>query len=139
MPKALRQTKKRIPAGMPRQKLKVEGIHESKRGYWAKEEQFQELQDAGYTFVKNSDDLVIGEDNLINKSSIISRPASRSDDEKLFLMEIDKTFYEENQKIKQTRLNETEHEMFNRGDTDTTYSVKGNKQSSENLGAQQHG
>ena len=139
MPKATRQTKKRIPAGMPRQKLKVEGIPENKRGYWAKEEQFQELQDAGYTFTSNKDDLVIGEDGYINKSSIISRPASRSDDEKLYLMEIDKTFYAENQKLKHDRINETEKQIFNREDTDTTYSVKGNKRSTENLGAQQHG
>ena len=135
MAKALRQTKKRIPAGMPRQKLKVEGISENKRGYWATEEQFQEMQDAGSTFVSNKDDLVIGEDNYINKSSIISRPASRSDDQKLYLMEIDKVFYKENQRIKQDRINNAEHEMFNRADTDTTYAVKGNKSMSENIGA----
>jgi uncharacterized protein YbcC (UPF0753/DUF2309 family) len=138
MAKALRQTKKRIPAGMPRQKLKVDGIAESKRGYWAKEEQFQELQDAGYSFVSNNDELVIGEDNYINKSSIISRPASRSDDKKLYLMEIDKNIYEENQQIKQHRINETESQIFNREDTETTYAVKGNKRTSEKLGAQ-HG
>lgn len=135
MAKATRESKKRIPAGMPRQKLKVDGLSENRRGYWAKEEQFQELQDAGYTFVSNKDDLVIGEDNFINKSSIISRPASRTDDEKLYLMEIDKVFYKENQKIKQDRINNTEHEMFNREDTDTTYAVQGNKRTSENLGA----
>jgi len=135
MAKELRQTKKRIPAGMPRQKLKVDGIAENKRGYWAKEEQFQELQDAGYTFTKNSDDLTIGEDGYINKSSIISRPASRSDDTKLYLMEIDKEFYAENQHIKQDRIKETEAQIFNREDTPTTYAVKGNKRISENIGA----
>lgn len=135
MAKELRQTKKRIPAGMPRQKLKVDGIAENKRGYWAKEEQFQELQDAGYTFTKNSDDLTIGEDGYINKSSIISRPASRSDDTKLYLMEIDKEFYAENQHIKQDRIKETESQIFEREDTPTTYAVKGNKRISENIGA----
>lgn len=135
MAKELRQTKKRIPAGMPRQKLKVDGIAENKRGYWAKEEQFQELQDAGYTFTKNSDDLTIGEDGYINKSSIISRPASRSDDTKLYLMEIDKEFYKENQKIKQDRIKETESQIFEREDTPTSYAVKGNKRLSENIGA----
>ena len=135
MAKELRQTKKRIPAGMPRQKLKVDGIAKNKRGYWAKEDQFQELQDAGYTFTANSDALTIGEDGYINKSSIISRPASRGDDEKLYLMEIDKEFYKENQKIKQDRIKETESQIFEREDTPTSYAVKGNKRLSENIGA----
>ena len=135
MAKQLRQSKKRIPAGLPRQKLKVDGLAENKRGYWAKEEQFQELQDAGYTFTTNSDDLVIGEDGYINKSSIISRPASRSDDTKLYLMEIEKEFYAENQKIKQDRIKETEAQIFDREDTATTYAVKGNKRMSETIGA----
>lgn len=126
-----RQQRKRIPAGMPRQKLKVLGIDPKKKAYWAREDQFQELQDAGYTFVANKDGLQIGEDNYINKSSIISRPASRSDDEKLYLMEIDKEFYEENQAIKQKRITETERQIFDKPNTDTTYAVKGNQRTTE--------
>lgn len=135
MARQTRQTKKRIPAGMPRQKLKVDGLPENKRGYWAKESQFQELQDAGYTFTTNNEDLAIGEDGYVNKSSIISRPASRTDDEKLYLMEIEKSFYAENQKTKQARINETEHQIFNREDTETSYAVKGNKRTTESIGA----
>lgn len=130
-----RTSKKRIPAGMPRQKLKVDGLDSKKRGYWAKEDQFQELQDAGYTFVANNDSITIGEDGHVNKGSIISRPASRSSDEKLYLMEIDKDFYAENQQIKQDRIDQTESQMFNREDTPTTYAVGGNKRVNENVGA----
>lgn len=133
-----RQQRKRIPAGMPRQKLKVDGLKSNKKGYWATEDQFQELQDAGYDFVPNSDELVIGEDHHINKSSIISRPASRSDDKKLYLMQIDKAVWAQNQKEKQDRINQTERQIFNRQDTDKTYSVKGNRKFAETIGAE-HG
>jgi hypothetical protein len=136
--KRTRQQRQRIPAGMPRQKLKVDGLAPSKRGYWATEDQFQELQDAGYTFVSNNDDLVIGEDNFINKSSIISRPASKSEDKKLYLMEIDKADYAANQRMKQARIDETEKQIFNREDSEHTYTVKGNRRFTETLGAR-HG
>ena len=130
-----REKRKRIPAGMPRQKLKMDGLASNKRGYWATEDQFAELRDAGYTFVANSDELVIGEDDYINKGSIISRPASRFEDTKLYLMEIDKTIYNENQRIKQTRIKETEKQIFNRQDSEKTYSVKGNRKFAETIGA----
>lgn len=136
--KQTRQQRKRIPAGMPRQKLKVEGLSANKKGYWATEDQFQELQDAGYDFVTNNDDLVIGEDHHVNKSSIISRPASRSDDKKLYLMEIDKAIHADNQREKQARINETEKQIFTRQDTDKTYAVKGNRKFAETIGAE-HG
>ena len=133
--KKLRNQRKRIPAGMPRQKLKVEGLNKDMKGYWATEEQFQELQDAGYEFVSNNDEIVIGEDNYINKSSIISRPASRSNDKKLYLMQIPKEDYEENQRFKQNRIDQMEKQMFERADTDKTYSVKGNRKFTEMIGA----
>ena len=137
--KLARQQRKRIPAGMPRQKLKVEGLASNKRGYWATEDQIAELQDAGYTFVTNSDELVVGEDDYVNKSSIISRPASRSSDQKLYLMEIDKQWYAENQRIKQMRIDETEKQIFASQDTDKTYSVKGNRRFAETIGANTNG
>jgi len=130
-----RNMKRRIPAGMPRQKLKVDGLASNKRGYWATESQFQELQDAGYTFVENKDSIAIGEDGHINKSSIISRPASRTDDKKLYLMEIDKEWYAENQATKQKRIEVTEQQIFNRQDDKTTYAVKGNSKTLESIGA----
>ena len=52
-------------------------------------------------------------------------------DEKLYLMEIDKEFYDENQTIKQKRINETERQIFDRPNTDTTYAVKGNQRITE--------
>lgn len=126
-----RQEKRRTPAGMPRLKLKVTGLSTNKKAYWAREDQFQELQDAGYTFVTNKGDLEIGEDGYINKSSIISRPASRSDEEKLYLMEIDKDWYAENQQIKQARISATEEQIINPQSTNTTYPVQGNKITTE--------
>ena len=135
MSKQLRESKERIPAGMPRQKLKVDGLQSNKRGYWAKEDQFQELMDAGYTFVSNNENITVGEDGRVNKGTMISRSASRTTDEKLYLMEIDKDYYNENQQIKQERVETTEKQMFNREDTETTYAVKGNKRTFENVGA----
>jgi hypothetical protein len=134
MAKQYRASKKRIPAGMPRQKLKVDGLASNKRGFWAKEEQFQELLDAGYTFVANNDNLTIGEDGHVNKGSIISRPASRSNDEKLYLMEIDKEFYAENQQQKQQRIDQHERQMFEPQNTETSYALKGNKRTMETIG-----
>jgi hypothetical protein len=130
-----RAARKRIPAGMPRQRLIVDGLANNKRGYWATESQFQELMDAGYTFVANDEKLTIGEDGRIDKGSIITRPASRTNDEKLYLMEIEKEFYAENQAIKHQRLDQAEKQMFNREDTDTTYTVKDSKRTMETLGA----
>ena len=135
MAKPTRESKKRIPAGMPRQKLKVDGIAANMRGYWAKEEQFEELRDAGYNFVPNSDDITIGEDGYVNKSSIISRPASRTTEEKLYLMQIPKEYYEENQKIKQARIDATEQSIKDRPDTEHSYKVKESKFTTETLGA----
>jgi hypothetical protein len=130
-----RQQKKRIPAGMPKLKLKVEGLPAGKRGYWAKEKQFRELQDAGYEFVSNDGNLVIGEDGHINKGSIISRSAGESTEEKLYLMAINQDWYDENQQIKQQRIKQQEAEMFADQTSKTNYTVEGNKQSSELLGA----
>ncbi len=130
-----RQQKKRIPAGMPKLKLKVDGLPSNKRGYWATERQFRELQDAGYEFVSNNGELTIGEDGHVNKGSIISRPASQTTDQKLYLMAIDKDWYQENQSIKQERVKSQEQQMFSDQNSKTTYSVSGNKQSSEMIGA----
>ena len=122
-----REEQKRIPAGMPRQKLKVEGMDPSKKYFFANEGQINELQDAGYDFVRNTDDLTIGQEGKEDEGTIVSRPASRSDDSKLYLMSIPKKYYEENQKVKQDMIKEQETEMFNRGDTETTYMVKGSR------------
>ena len=130
-----REQRKRIPAGMPKLKLKVEGLPAGKRGYWATEKQFKELQDAGYDFVANNDELLVGEDGHINKGSIISRPASKTTDEKLYLMAIDKDWYAENQAIKQDQIKQKEQQMFASQESKTTYSISGNKQTTELIGA----
>lgn len=129
-----REERKRIPAGMPRQRLKVEGLAKNKRGYWATETQFEEMLDAGYTFVSNDAELSIGQDGYIPKGKMISRPASRSEDAKLYLMQIDKDIYADNQRIKQEKLKETEVQIFNRENTKHEYAVEGNSKISENIG-----
>ena len=122
-----REEQKRIPAGMPRQKLKVEGMDPSKKYFFANESQINELQDAGYDFVRDGQDLTVGQEGKTDEGTIVTRPASRSDDSKLYLMSIPKKWYEENQKVKQDMIKEQETEMFNRGDTETTYMVKGSR------------
>ena len=128
-----RDKSKRIPAGMPRQKLKVEGMDPSKKYYWATESQFVEMEGAGYSFVTNNENLDVGEDQKIDHGSRISRPASRFDDSKLFLMKINKDWHKENQNEKQRAINVTEEQILNRGDTETSYSVKGNTRKAEIL------
>lgn len=125
MPKT-RQEMKRKPAGMPRQKLTVHGTDNNKRQYWAKPSQFKELEEAGYTFVTNHGTKT-GDEDKDHLGSRVTVPASRSDDEKLYLMEISKDWYKENQGAKQAQITEQEREMFNRGDTETEYKVKGSR------------
>jgi len=128
MPRGIpREKQKRIPAGMPRKKLVVDGADPSKRQYWAKESQFRELEEAGYTFVMNQGEVKTGDQEKDHLGSRVTCPASRSSDEKLYLMEIRKDWYEENEKIKQDAITEQEREMFNRGDTETSYTVKGTR------------
>ncbi len=127
MPKGIpRQKQERIPAGMPRKKLTTQGLDPNKKYFYAKPDQFQELQDAGYTFTTNQD-ITTGDIPKEHEGSRISIPASRSNDEKLYLMEIPKKWYDENQKAKHAQIDEHEREMFNRGDTETSYTVKGTR------------
>ena len=128
-----REKARRIPAGMPRQKLKVEGMDPSKKYYWATENQFTELEGAGYSFVENNEGLDVGQDQKIDHGSRISRPASKYEDTKLYLMQIDKKWHKENQAEKQQAIDETESQILNRGDTETSYSVKGNSRKTEIL------
>lgn len=124
MPKK-REEMKRKPAGMPRQRLTVHG-GSNNRQYWAKESQFKELEEAGYTFVTNHGTKT-GDEDKDHVGSRVSVSASRSSDEKLYLMEINPKWYKENQDAKQAQIKEQEREMFNRGDTETTYQVKGSR------------
>ena len=133
--KKTREQRQRIPAGMPRQRLKVEGLDNSKRGYWATESQIEELLDAGYRFVSHDETITVGQDGYIPKGKMITRPASRSDDKKLYLMEIDKDIYAENQRIKQDAIKAQETAIFERGDTQHEYVDKANSKITENIGA----
>ena len=128
-----RDKQKRVPAGMPRQKLKVEGMDPNKKYYWATESQFAEMEGAGYSFVTNNEGLEVGQDQKIDHGSRVSRPASRFEDSKLYLMQIDKKWHKENQKEKQDAIENTERQILNRGDTETTYSAKGNARATEIL------
>lgn len=122
-----RKEMKRRPAGQPRQRLTVEGLDPNKKYYWAKEIQFRELEEAGYTFTTANDSIKTGDLKELSPGSRITKPASRTNDEKLYLMEIPKKWYEENQKVKQDEIDNHEREMFNPDDTETSYKVKGTR------------
>lgn len=126
MPRPKREEMKRVPAGMPRQKLKVEGKDPNRKYYWAFEEQFPELQAAGYRF-EHDENLTVGEDQKFDKGTVVARPSSRSEDKKHYLMSIDKKWHKENQKLKHDQIDQQEYEMFNRSDTETTYVDKTQK------------
>lgn len=107
-----RERKKRIPPGSPRLKLSAEGIRPGFRGYWAKPEQFAELEDAGYSFVKKDSGVRVGTDRTegTDLGSLISRSGGGED--KLYLMEISEEFYAENEEIKQAEIDQTEKAIF---------------------------
>lgn len=133
MARPKREEMKRKPAGMPRKKLVTDGLDPNFKYYYAKEDQFQELIDAGYVFETNNSDITTGDEGKEHPGSRVSVPASRSTDEKLYLMKIRKDWYQENQKTKQRAIDEQEREMFNRGDTEKTYTVKGTRKDSQLL------
>ena len=125
-----REERERIPAGMPHLKLNVKNKDPNKEYYFALPHQFEELKSAGYDFELKDDELNVGENQEAKRNtmdSVYSISASKSSDEKLYLMSIPKKWYKENQKIKQDELKQRENEMFNRGDTETEYMVKGSR------------
>lgn len=114
----VRENQVRIPPGQPRLKLTVKGLKKSERGYWAKPEQFEELLEGGYKFVRN-DGIEVGTDKSGNTDlgSLVSKPAG-SDGSRLYLLKIRKDWYEENQAIKQREITKNEKQMLNpEGDT----------------------
>lgn len=106
-----RETLKRIPAGTPRLKLTVNGIPQDQQGYWAKPEQFEELKDAGYSFVYK-DNVEIGSEKTegVSLGSIVSQSAG-SDGSRLYLMKIPKQWYKENQAVKQKAITAVENQI----------------------------
>jgi hypothetical protein len=108
----LREKQKRIPPGKPRLKLTVEGLKPNERAYWAKPSQFEELTEGGYTFVPK-EGITIGTDGIGNTDlgSLVSRPAGSGD--RLYLMKIRKSYYEENQREKQKELELIEKQIRN--------------------------
>lgn len=106
-----RETQKRIPPGQPRLKLTAEGLRPGFRGYWAKPEQFDELRAGGYAFVKK-ENVTVGTDKQGNTdlASLVSRSAG-SDGSRLYLMQISKKWYNENQAIKQQAITQTEKQI----------------------------
>jgi len=117
----LRQKQVRIPPGQPRLKLKVEGLKDNERGYFAKPEQFEELIEGGYRLV-GKDGIEIGTDKRGNTDlgSLVSRSAG-SDGSRLYLMAIRKDWYEQNQKAKQKQITEDENQMLNPGESQNQY------------------
>lgn len=138
MKKGIRQNReqqKRIPAGMPKQKLKVKGMEPGYKYYFASEDQIDELHNAGYTLVANKGEIEVGEDGHVIKGSIVSRSASRSDDSRLYLMRIKQNWYEENQKIKHDLIDKNEQQILHPEETETTYIPQGqNTRRTELLG-----
>jgi len=116
-----RENKTRIPPGQPRLKLTVEGLKGNERGYWAKPEQFDELQDGGYQFVAK-ENVAIGSDKEGNTDlgSLVSRSGG-SDGSRLYLMKIRKDWYEENQRAKQKEITSNELGMLNPDNNETNY------------------
>jgi len=105
-----RERKKRIPAGQPRQVLPVEGIPEGYVGYWAKEEQFDELLDAGYEFV-TSGEVRVGSmktegDQMGSKVKHVGKRGST-----VYLMKIRKDWYDENQAVKQAAIDRVDKQI----------------------------
>lgn len=107
-----RENKKRIPAGSPKLKLSAQGIKEGYRGYFAKPEQFEELEAAGYEFVTKDDHVTIGTDKKgdTDLGNLVSRDGGGG--ERLYLLQIRKDWYDENQAIKQGDIDETEKAIF---------------------------
>mgnify|MGYP001586852911 CR=1 FL=1 len=117
-----RQKQKRIPPGMPRLRTSVTGLAKGKRGYWAKEAQFQELLEGGYEFVgKNYQGLVIGTEGNRGSDlgSLVSR-SSGSEGNRVYLMQIDETIYNENQAVKQGYVDDIERAMIERAPNESS-------------------
>lgn len=121
----IRQKQVRIPPGQPRLKLKVEGLKDNERGYFAKPEQFEELIEGGYRFV-GKEGIEIGTDKMgdTDLGSLVSRSAG-SDGSRLYLMKIRKDWYEENQRAKQKQITINENQMLNPGESQNTYVPNG--------------
>lgn len=137
MKKGIRQNReqqKRVPAGTPKQKLKVNGMEPGYKYYFASEGQIDELQGAGYTLVGNKGEIEFGEDGHVIKGSIVSRSASRSDDSRLYLMRIKQKWHEENQNIKQDLIDQKEQQILHPEETKTTYNPIVNSRRTELLG-----
>ena len=98
-----RDLERRIPAGQPITRLTTRGIPKGYRGYWAKESQFSELLDAGYTFVYK-ENVEVGSMSTRNPSlgSLIRCDFGRDD---LYLMKIREDWYQENMAEKQKIVN----------------------------------
>lgn len=98
-----RGMQRRIPAGQPVTRLTTRGIPKGYRGYWAKESQFSELLDAGYTFVyKENVDVGSLNDRNPSLGSLVKCDFGRDN---LYLMKIREDWYQENMAEKQKIVN----------------------------------
>lgn len=114
-----RQKQKRVPPGMPRLRTSVTGLAKGKRGYWARESQFQELLEGGYEFVGKDFTGQVGTvDGNTDLGSLVSR-SSGSEGKRVYLMQIDEEIYNENQSIKQAYVDDIERAMIERTPSET--------------------
>lgn len=119
--RATRQEMKRVPPGSPQLKLSVQGCDENKRQYWALPRMFDELTAGGYTFVKKKGvDIGTTKDGNTDLGSLVSVSAG-GDGDKLYLMEIDKQLYQENEDYKQSFIDELEDQINYPQETDISY------------------
>lgn len=106
----VRETQKRVPAGQPKVSLIVKGIPKGYRGYWAREEQIQELLDAGYEFVAQENVQVGSEqDRGDGLGNVVQHQGKRGT--RLYLMKIKQEWYDENQALKQKEVDAVDHQI----------------------------
>ena len=116
--KAIR--KKRVPLGVPRQKLQFEGRPGYKRRVISDiKNRLNDALDGGYTFVAK-DDAEFKDSDAANRNESINNAVARtvnSDGTKGYLMEIPITLYNADQAAKQESIDKTEDAIRLGGDS----------------------
>ena len=103
-----KKRKDRVPVGVKRFKLNA-NIAEDKVGRWVNDEggRLQRFQDGGYDFIDDPN----ATDSNENLGTKISKTVDRGTGKKAYLMQIDKDLYDEDQLVKQGRLDEIDERI----------------------------
>lgn len=113
-----RQTKKRIPPGMPRMQTQVAGLKPGMRGFFAREKDFQQMLDGGYTFVTTDSREVQIDQYTMNSLDLGSLVSRKSDDTRAYLMQIPEEDYRDNRRQVHESLDVLENALLNRAGDD---------------------